>query len=271
MESIDYYEVLEITAEATETDIKKAYRKLALKYHPDKNPSPEAAEKFKQISHAYEILSDPQKRHIYDTQGSASTANDDYYGYHDPFAGFRFHSPEDIFSQFFGGRNPLDDMFFGGGFGGGSMFAHDPFFNQGWMGGRSGFGGRDPFSSMGFPPMMGDMFGGSSFMSSSSFGGPGMSSRSVSTTTRIVNGRPETVTVTKIQDPHTGTKVIEDYGNGNQRVTVNGVEQTPMLQDGQSSSRQPAIANSQYPSRSLSSRQPQSPRYQQNPYTFFGQ
>lgn len=59
-----------LTKQATSDDIKKAYRKLALKYHPDKNPSPEAAEKFKEVNHANSILSDSTKRNIYDNYGS---------------------------------------------------------------------------------------------------------------------------------------------------------------------------------------------------------
>ena len=66
----DYYEILEVTREATDTEIKKSYRRLAVKYHPDKNPgNAEAEEHFKQISQAYSVLSDPQKRQMYDQYG----------------------------------------------------------------------------------------------------------------------------------------------------------------------------------------------------------
>ena len=66
----DYYKVLNIARSATSEEIKKAYRKLALKYHPDKNKgSKEAEEKFKEVAEAYEALSDPQKREIYDKYG----------------------------------------------------------------------------------------------------------------------------------------------------------------------------------------------------------
>ncbi|KAJ3292061.1 Type I HSP40 co-chaperone [Borealophlyctis nickersoniae] len=96
-----YYDLLEVQANATEAELKKAYRKLALKYHPDKNP--DAGDKFKDISHAYEVLSDPQKREIYDRYGEEGLQND---GRGDGM------SPEDLFSHLFGGG-----MF--GGMGGG--------------------------------------------------------------------------------------------------------------------------------------------------------
>ena len=68
--SEEYYDILGISKNATVNDIKKSYRKLAIKFHPDKNPgNSEAEEKFKQISEAYEVLSDPKKREIYDKFG----------------------------------------------------------------------------------------------------------------------------------------------------------------------------------------------------------
>ena len=65
----DYYKILGLSRGAAEEDIKKAYRKMALKYHPDKNKSPGAEEKFKEIAEAYEVLSDKRKREIYDQYG----------------------------------------------------------------------------------------------------------------------------------------------------------------------------------------------------------
>ena len=88
----DYYEILGVPHDATPEQIHRAYRRLALKYHPDKNPgNKEAEEKFKLISEAYQVLSDPEKRRIYDAQGHS--------GLHD--AGFEgFHTTEEIFETF---------------------------------------------------------------------------------------------------------------------------------------------------------------------------
>ena len=70
MEEFDYYEILEIERTASGEEVKKAYRKMALKYHPDRNPDDKnAEERFKKVNEAYEILSDKEKRQIYDTYG----------------------------------------------------------------------------------------------------------------------------------------------------------------------------------------------------------
>ncbi|RKO99905.1 hypothetical protein CXG81DRAFT_13870 [Caulochytrium protostelioides] len=96
------YDTLEVRPDAGESELKKAYRKLALKYHPDKNP--DAGDKFKEISHAYEILSDSQKREVYDRYGEEGLNGDGGMG------GMGGLDPQDLFSQLFGGG-----MFGGGG------------------------------------------------------------------------------------------------------------------------------------------------------------
>src|SRR5690606_10336766 len=107
----DYYDVLGVSRTADQAEIKSAYRKLAIKYHPDKNPdNKEAEEKFKEAAEAYEVLSNPEKRQRYDQFGHAGT------GGAGGFSGGSMNM-EDIFSQFgdiFGGGSPFES-FFGGG------------------------------------------------------------------------------------------------------------------------------------------------------------
>lgn len=108
----DYYEVLGIAKNADKDEIKKAYRKLALKYHPDRNKEPEAAERFKEVSEAYAVLSDEKKRAQYDQYGHAGF--DQMYSREDIFRNADFGDFEDIFGGF-GGGDPFGGIF-------GSMF-----------------------------------------------------------------------------------------------------------------------------------------------------
>ncbi|HXT12144.1 MAG TPA: molecular chaperone DnaJ [Candidatus Angelobacter sp.] len=114
MSKRDYYEVLSVERMASTEEIKKSYRKLAVKYHPDKNPGDKTAEeKFKELGEAYEILVDPQKRALYDQHGHA--AFDRRSGGFPRGGGF--HDPFDIFREVFGGGGGgsiFDDLFGGG-------------------------------------------------------------------------------------------------------------------------------------------------------------
>jgi len=129
----DYYKILGVSKSASEQEIKSAYRKLALKYHPDRNKTKEAEEKFKEVTKAYEVLSDSQKRSTYDQFGAAAfeqggmgggnpfAGGNPFGGQQGPFtytysssggdgAGFDFggfNDPFEIFEQFFGGASPF--------------------------------------------------------------------------------------------------------------------------------------------------------------------
>src|SRR3979409_2498664 len=95
----DYYEVLALTKRATSEKVKRSYRKLAVKYHPDKNPDdPHAEEKFKELGEAYDVLNDADKRAAYDRFGHAAFAQGM------PGRGGGFHDPFDIFRDVFSGR-----------------------------------------------------------------------------------------------------------------------------------------------------------------------
>ena len=113
----DYYEVLGVNRNASPEEIKRAYRKVALKYHPDKNPGDKTAEeKFKEASNAYDVLSDPEKRKIYDVRGHAGVHNAGFQGYtnfEDIFTNFGdifgrevFGNFGDVFGDVFSRENP---------------------------------------------------------------------------------------------------------------------------------------------------------------------
>ena len=135
----DFYDILGLSRGANESEIKKAYRKLAMKWHPDKNQDNKdfAEKKFKAVSEAYEVLSDPKKKDLYDQFGEDGLKEGFGGG-----GGFNASNAEDIFAQFFGG-----------GMGGGG-----PFGGMGGMPG-GGFGGM-PGGMGGMPGGFGGMPGG---------------------------------------------------------------------------------------------------------------
>lgn len=215
---VDYYEVLGVPRRASSEAIKKAYRKLALKWHPDKNPEnkEEADRKFKQVAQAYEVLSDAKKRDIYDHYGEAGMcggASADQASFVDPFEFvFTFRDPAEVFKEFFRGQDPFSFDLFGDTF-------EDIFGGQ-----RSSQGRRRSesfFSTFNeFPAFRGDFssfdrnltsFGSlgngglSAFSMSCSSGGTG-SFKSMSTSTELVNGKKVTT-----------KRIIE---NGQERVEV---------------------------------------------------
>jgi DnaJ-class molecular chaperone len=213
---VDYYEVLGVPRQASTDAIKKAYRKLALRWHPDKNPGDkeEAERRFQQVAQAYEVLSDAGKRDIYDRYGEAGMDDGGYPGgrpCQDEFV-FTFRDPADVFRDFFGGRDPFSFDFFG-----------DPLDVLGGRrrSRRSRFRDSEPlFSTFAAFPAFDDDFsfsrgftccgslgneGLSSFSMSCRNGGTG-SFKSMSTSTEIVSGKKVTT-----------KRIVE---NGQERVEV---------------------------------------------------
>ncbi|CAI9159983.1 unnamed protein product [Rangifer tarandus platyrhynchus] len=223
----NYYEVLGVQASASPEDIKKAYRKLALRWHPDKNPDnkEEAEKKFKQVSEAYEVLSDSKKRSLYDRAGcdgwrpgGAGSPRGGPFG----SGGYTFRNPEDIFREFFGGLDPFSFDFWDAPFGsergsrghglGGAFsagFGEFPAFMEAFSAfdnlGRGG-AGRTTFSSTSFG---GSGSGGSGFKSVMSF-------------TEIVNGHK--VTTKRIVENSQERVEVEEDGQL-KSVTINGKRQ----------------------------------------------
>merc|ERR1740139_338812 len=160
--SADYYEVLGLPRDYDDQQIKRAYRKLAVRWHPDKNPDrPEEAEAmFKQVAEAYEVLSDPNKRTAYDHRGRPSLSGGGGgggfggggggggYGGGGGVHGFRdFGDAHEIFRQFFGGRDPFSETF--GGTEPVQPGAHARAHAHAQSGMGGGMGGMDGFSSYG--------------------------------------------------------------------------------------------------------------------------
>ncbi|XP_043201089.1 dnaJ homolog subfamily B member 9-like [Amphibalanus amphitrite] len=155
----DYYKVLGVSKSASEKEIKKAFRKLALKYHPDKNKEEGASEKFREISESYEVLSDPKKRKQYDNEGE--------YHFSEGPGGeghAHFFDLDDIMKMF------DDDIMSGfghsfGGFGHGGSQRNHAHHNQQHHGsnGRRGFGGHQRMNAFDFDDIFADNFGQGNF------------------------------------------------------------------------------------------------------------
>lgn len=205
---VDYYNVLGVSKAASQDDIKKAYRKLALKWHPDKNPDnkEEAEMKFKELAEAYEVLSDKSKRDAYDRYGNdrmrhTGTSSSDFSSDFPGFT-FTFRNPDEVFREFFGGQDPFASFF-------------DDFSSFGGSSSRLG-----PSRFFSFPSA------GVDFTSFSSLGGlDGMDSmgggignfRSVSTSTRIVNGK------------RTTTKKVKENGQERTEIEEDGVLKSVLI------------------------------------------
>lgn len=143
----DYYEVLGIRKSASDAEIKKAYRKMAKKYHPDMNKdNPQAEELFKEVTEAYNVLSDKEKRKLYDQFGHAAfeegAEQDSTYGAGEAGGSFHFHgNPGDGYQEFHYTGDNLDDIL-EGFFGGGKSAGFGESFYGGGFQGESGFGSR---------------------------------------------------------------------------------------------------------------------------------
>ncbi|TNN77389.1 DnaJ subfamily B member 2 [Liparis tanakae] len=195
---VDYYNVLGVSKTASQDDIKKAYRKLALKWHPDKNPDDkeEAERKFKELSEAYEVLSD---------SSSTSDFSSDLPGFT-----FTFRNPDEVFREFFGSQDPFANFFddfssFGGSSSrlGPSRFFSFPSARVDFTSFSSSSGGLDGMDSMGGG--MGSMGGGMGNF------------KSVSTSTRIVNGK------------RTSTKKVKENGQERTEIEEDGVLKSVLI------------------------------------------
>lgn len=209
MASSCYYDVLGVSKSATAEEIKKAYKKAAIKWHPDKNldNKEEAEKKFKEISEAYQVLSDPNKKQIYDVYGKEGLSQGGGDGGGASFGGFTFMSANDLFKQFFGDDF---DIF-------GSTGFDDPFFSNGpRMSYGKGRPGQGLFASFGtdFDDMGFGSFGssGSAFSSfSTGFGGMGNVNVQMSSTSSF--GGKGGKRVTKKTTIKNGVKQTEVYEN----------------------------------------------------------
>ncbi|XP_067843108.1 dnaJ homolog subfamily B member 2 isoform X2 [Heptranchias perlo] len=207
---VDYYNILGVPHNSSQDDIKKAYRKQALRWHPDKNPDNKefAEQKFKEIAEAYEVLSDKSKREVYDVYGKdglmGAGGRGPSKGTEFPGFVFSFRSPDEVFREFFGGRDPFAELFDDFG----------PFSEMGGI--ERSRRGPGSFFSFSFPT-------GSDFSSfSANVGGSGVGSfRSVSTSTKLVNGKR--ITTRKIVENGEERVEIEEDGQL-KSIRVNGAD-----------------------------------------------
>ncbi|XP_049625288.1 LOW QUALITY PROTEIN: dnaJ homolog subfamily B member 6-like [Suncus etruscus] len=240
---VDYYQVLGVPRQASSEAIKKAYRKLALRWHPDKNPEnkEEAERRFKQVAQAYEVLSDVKKRDVYNRYGDAGLGGGGGSGhgqggtgsagggsaggsghFQDPFQHvFTFRDPVEVFREFFGDHDPFLLDFFG-----------DPFES---LGHRRSRRPTSLFSTFGDIPIWGGPFSGfssfgapgsgglSAFSMSSSGGGSGLNHfKSVSTSTEMINGKK----ITTRRTVENGQEKVEVEEDGRLKsLLINGKEQ----------------------------------------------
>ncbi|XP_053685085.1 dnaJ homolog subfamily B member 6-B isoform X2 [Sabethes cyaneus] len=245
---VDYYKVLDVGRSATDAEIKKAYKKLALRWHPDKNPDnpEESNRRFKEISEAYEVLSDEKKRRIYDQygkEGLMSNGSDRYHqstrhrrhnggGIHDEFDifggfPFTFRDPDEVFREFFGG-SPFEEIF--------RVTSHNGRRANGASNGQRHSHPQNVISSPFMSPFMSfnlmDEFfnadpmahrgGGGGFTSISEFSVGSGPMKRTSTSTTFVNGKK--LMTKKVYE--NGTETIMSYENDVLKSkTVNGVAQ----------------------------------------------
>jgi len=258
----DYYKVLEISKSAPQVDVKKAYRKLALKWHPDKNPDKkeEAEKKFKEISEAYEVLSDEKKRKIYDQFGKDGLGGSSSSGHHrhhhhrshghkrsshtlfDDFSefgfsefGFVFRNPEEVFREFFG-SDPFADFF------GPSLHSHNHLRHGHHKSGKSNcnrhgssslnhrrmedpfFSAFSPFGGIGIPGLT-NVFPSNAF-------GSGFASFSAASSIG-----PGTTPAVGVKKTSTSTRFVNGKKIETRRVQENGVETVTVHEDGKLTSR----------------------------------
>lgn len=143
----DYYQILGVSKGSSDDEIKKAYRKLALKYHPDKNKTAGAEEKFKEVAEAYEVLSDKKKRDIYDKYGEDGLKGGAGPGNSSNNYSYTFHGdPRATFAQFFGSSNPFGNIFGNSS----SMFDDEMDFDDGFIRMSHGPPGMGTFRSQSF-------------------------------------------------------------------------------------------------------------------------